>query len=248
MADGRSARSTTIELIASALGLEVYIGPARAAAAPQPVVPAEIAQALGLPPDASIADAVGAIDKDKMAARLRAGIGRVQDLVDSAGAAAALIAGRPSDPSPAPRRHADAVVVIPIAPDVRLAAGAGEVVFEESSEVSIAVAVEALASWAHPERLTCVRAVGNSMEPTILDGDLVAVDAGRTDPLEGHLFAVRSDTGLVVKRLRRTGARWLLSSDNPAYAPRPVGEEDRILGEIAWCGPQGRRHGRRRRL
>ena len=155
-----------------------------------------------------------------------------------------LIAGQASDrDSPARDRHDGDVAVIPFAPDVRLAAGTGEVVFEESREVSIAVAADALASWAGPERLTCVRAVGDSMEPTIRDGDLVAVDSGRTDPLDGHLFAVRTDAGLVVKRLRQTGGRWLLISDNPTHAPRPAGKDDRIVGQIAWCGPQGRRDG-----
>ena len=128
--------------------------------------------------------------------------------------------------------------MIPFAPDVRLAAGTGAVVFEESPEVSIAVATEALASWARPDRLTCVQVAGDSMEPTIHDGDLVAVDAGRTDPLDGQLFAARTDAGLVVKRLRQSGGRWLLASDNPAHPPRPVAEGDRILGQLAWCGPK----------
>ena len=244
LADGRASRSTTLELIASALGLEFYIGPVRAESATQRDVPAEIAEALGLPADASIADAVGAIHKDAMAARLREGIGRVQELMDRTAAAATLIAAPAPSGSPrVPPRHDDAVAMIPVAPDVRLAAGTGEVAFEESSEVSIAVAAAALASWARPERLTCVRAAGDSMRPTICDGDLVAVDSGRTDPLDGQLFAVRTDAGLVVKRLRLTAGRWLLTSDNPAHAPRPVAEDDRILGQIAWRGPQGRRDG-----
>ena len=244
LVQGRAARSTTLELIASVLGLEFYIGPARPGTSTSPEMPSEITRALDLPRDASVADVVGAIDKDAMASRLREGIGHVQELMDRAAAASVLLAGQASDrDSPARDRHDGDVAVIPFAPDVRLAAGTGEVVFEESREVSIAVAADALASWAGPERLTCVRAVGDSMEPTIRDGDLVAVDSGRTDPLDGHLFAVRTDAGLVVKRLRQTGGRWLLISDNPTHAPRPAGKDDRIVGQIAWCGLQGRRDG-----
>ena len=241
---GRAARSTTIESIASVLGLELYIGPARATSATGQGLPAAIAEALDLPRDAGITDALQALDKDALASRLRKSVRVVQDLVDRTAKAVAPIPN--PAPSAGPRalvRGQGSVAMIPFAPDVRLAAGSGEIVFEESSEVSIAVAAEALASWAQPERLTCVRAAGDSMEPTIRDGDLVAVDAGRTDPLDGHLFAVRTDAGLVVKRLRRTGARWLLASDNAAYAPRPVGEDDRILGQIAWCEPRDRRNG-----
>ncbi len=235
---GRAAHSTTLESIASVLGLEFYIGPARADSSAPPGLPSEIAEALDLPRDASVADAVGVIDKDAMLSRLREGIDLVQELMERAAAAIPGPASRGDSPEPEPPE--DAVAMIPFAPDVRLAAGTGEVVFEESPEVSIAVAARALASWAQPERLTCVRAAGDSMEPTIRDGDLVAVDPGRIDPLDGHLFAVRTDTGLVVKRLRRTGGRWSLTSDNPAHAPRPVAGDDRILGQVAWCGPQGR--------
>ena len=239
LVQGRAARSTTLELIASVLGLEFYIGPARPGASTSPELPSEITRALDLPRDASVADAVGAVDRDAMASRLREGLGLVRELIDRAAAAATVIQGPAADPDPADREQPHrGVAMIPFAPDVRLAAGTGEAVFEESSEVSIAVAARALASWAQPDRLTCVRASGRSMEPTIRDGDLVAVDAGRTAPLDGHVFAVRADAGLVVKRLRHTGGRWLLTSDNPSHAPRPVGEDDRILGQIAWCGPR----------
>ena len=240
LVQGRAARSTTLELIASVLELEFYIGPARANSPARPGLPPEIAQALDLPRDASVAEAVRAIDTDAMAQKLREGIGIVQELMDGAAAAAALI------PDLVSREHASArvrpqgaVAMIPFAVDVRLAAGTGEVVFEESAEVSIVVATEALASWARPDRLTCVRTVGDSMESTIHDGDLVAVDPGRTDPVDDHLFAVRTDAGLVVKRLRQVGGRWLLTSDNPDEPPRPAAEEDRILGQVAWCGPRG---------
>lgn len=242
---GRAARSTTLELMASALGLEFYIGPARVEPSSGPGLPSAVAEALDLPRDASMADALRAIDKDALTARLREGIGLVQELMDRTATAVALISG-PAPDAHSPERvpHDDAVAMIPFAPGVRLAAGTGEVVFDESSEVSIAVAVEALASWAQPERLTCVRAVGDSMEPAIRDGNLIAVDSGRTDPLDGKLFAVRTGAGLVVKRLRRQpGGRWLLTSDNPAHASRPVAEDDRILGQVAWCGPQNRRDG-----
>lgn len=244
LVEGRAARSTTLEAIAAVLGLEFYIGPVRPGASTAPEVPAEIARALDLPREASVADAVRAMDKDAMASRLREGMGRVRDLLDRAAAAAVLVAGPASGrDSPASGRLGGDAAMIPFAPDVRLAAGTGEVVFEESSEVSIAVAAGALAPWARPERLTCVRAAGDSMEPTIRDGDLVVVDTGRTEPLDGGLFAVRTDAGLVVKRLRQTSDRWLLTSDNAAYASRHVGSDDRILGQIAWCGPEGRRNG-----
>ena len=242
--EGRAARSTTLELIASVLELEFYIGPARADSPARPRLPSEIARALDLPRDATVDDAVDAIRKDAMASRLREGIELVQELMERAAAAAAMI---PRLVSRGRSRAGEGTecggVMIPFAPEVRLAAGTGEVVFEESPEVSIAVSADALASWARPGRLTCVRAAGDSMEPNIRDGDLVVVDAARTDPLDGQLFAVRTDGGVVIKRLRQNRGRWLLASDNRAHPSQPVAEDDRILGQVAWCGPRGRGRG-----
>lgn len=239
--EGRAARSTTLELIASVLELEFYIGPSRANSTTTGRLPSEIARALDLPHHATVDDAVDAIRKDAMASKLREGIELVQELMERAAAAAALI---PRLIARARSREGEApesgVVMIPFAPEVRLAAGTGEVVFEESPEVSIAVATGALAVWARPDRLTCVRAAGDSMEPSIHDGDLVAVDAGRRDPLDGQLFAVRTAAGLVIKRLRQRRGRWLLASDNRAHRARTVTREDRILGQVAWWGPRDR--------
>lgn len=133
------------------------------------------------------------------------------------------------------------LALIPFAADVRLAAGAGEPVWDETEEMAVSVALTALASWARPERLRCARVVGDSMTPTIRDGDLAAIDRGRTEPLEGELFALRTDEGLAVKRLRRMGGRWHLTSDNPACPPRPAAPADRILGQVAWTGPPAAR-------
>ena len=91
-------------------------------------------------------------------------------------------------------------------------------------------------SWARPERLRCARVVGDSMAPAIRDGDLVVLDAGRAEPLDGQVFVVRMGEGVLVKRLRRTDDRWELESDNPAYEPRAVTDQDRILGQVAWAG------------
>lgn len=240
---GRAARSTSLERMSSVLGLEFYIGPARKGKPPPPGLPPEIAEVLHLPKDAHVADAVGLIDKDAMAAQLRQGMGVVRDLVDRAAVAADLIPGLVSGEreAPAPRRE-NTVAIIPFAPHFQRPSGSGEVVFEQSSEMSIAVARDAVASWAQPEHLTCFRAAGDAMEPTVQDGDLVAVDQHRTRPLENELFAVLTESGLAVKRLHQAEGHWFLVSDNPAHLSRPLGDRDSIVGQVAWCGPHGRDH------
>lgn len=240
---GRAARSTSLERMSSVLGLEFYIGPARRRELSQPRLPPEIAEVLHLPKDAHVADAVGLIDKDLMAAQLRKGMGVVRDLVDRAAAAADLIPSLAAgERQVRPARREDAVALIPFASDFRRPAGAGEVVFERSAEMSIAVATDAVASWAQTEHLTCFRATGDAMEPTVQDGDLVAVDQHRTRPLEDELFAVVTESGLAVRRLHRNAGHWFLVGDNPAHLSRPLCDRDSIVGQVAWCGPHGPDH------
>ena len=135
-----------------------------------------------------------------------------------------------------------AAVVVPFAANVRFTADSGEPVWEETAEMAVSVARSALASWARPARLRCARVVDDSMAPTIREGDLVLLDAGRAEPLDGRVFVVFTGEGVLVKRLRRTDDRWELESDNPAYEPRAVTGRDRILGQVAWAGPPSAGH------
>ena len=84
--------------------------------------------------------------------------------------------GRDAPASGRAKRTATGAVVIPFAADVRLAAGSGELVWNETAEMSISLARSALPAWTRPDRLRCARVVGDSMSPTIGDGDLVVVD------------------------------------------------------------------------
>lgn len=157
--------STTLESTAAVLRLQCYIGPRRAHRSLPPVPPA-IARALDLNPEASVADAVRAIESDATARKMRAGLAVVQALGDSAAAAAALtsdMVSRPPSPSAARER---ALAWIRVARPVRPAAGTVSA-FDVGSNVWIGVAANALPSWAHPDRPTCVRAAGAAMEPTI---------------------------------------------------------------------------------
>ena len=152
----------------------------------------------------------------------------------------------PGDPRKTPVSHTveteTAAVVVPFAANVRFTAESDEPVWEETAEMAVSVARSALASWARPERLRCARVVDDSMAPAIRDGDLVVLDAGRAEPLDGQVFVVRTGEGVLVKRLRRTDDRWELESDNAAYEPRAVTGRDRILGQVAWAGPPSAGH------
>ena len=241
---GRAARSTTLELMSSVLGLEFYIGPARRRRPGRPSLPPEIAKALHLPKEADVADAIQVIDKDTMASKLREGLGVVRGLMEQAASAAALLPELVSTNYTSGGRvpTGDPVVVLPLVAGAPLGSSATEVSLDKSPEVSIAVAAEALAAWAQPERLMCFRATGDAMEPTIQSGDLVAVDTGRGAPEDDELFVLRIDSGFVVRRLHRTGRNWFVTSDNPAYLSHPLADRERIVGRVAWCESHGKKH------
>ena len=224
---GRASRYTTLQSIASVMGMRLFIGPAEWDGE-APELPQEITRALHLPSDASVVDAVGLIEKDAMASRLRDGMRVVRDLTQRAAVAAELLSRLAGESS---------TRMMPFAEHVRFKADTGEVEFAESAALSIAVAETVLPSWARADHLTCVRAAGDSMEPTIRDGDLVVVDQDQRVAVENQLFVLRIREGVVVRRLRRIGDHWSLASDNPAHVSRPVAADDRIVGRVAWCGP-----------
>lgn len=82
------------------------------------------------------------------------------------------------------------------------------------------------------ENLSIVTARGESMLPTIADGDELLVD--RADCALGRaggLFVARIDGALVVKRLAKGPQGVVVSSDNPAYPPLSVAALE-VIGRV----------------
>ena len=75
------------------------------------------------------------------------------------------------------------------------------------------------------------------MEPTLPDGCSILVDRGQQDRKKGRIYVVRSDEGLVVKRVARNRRGiWLMQSDNDAHPDRPWPEGAEVIGEVKWVG------------
>ena len=136
---------------------------------------------------------------------------------------------------------------------VRAAAGSGEHVFDEEAEIRIEIRRALLPAWTKPEELVCITAKGDSMEPTIRDGELIVLDRSAVELVDDELFVVDTDDGLVVKRIRRVRrpvrppppgmmglmvrtpiVEWHLVSDNERASSRRVAETDRVVGRVAW--------------
>jgi phage repressor protein C with HTH and peptisase S24 domain len=88
--------------------------------------------------------------------------------------------------------------------------------------------------------LVVIRARGDSMAPTIGEGDVLLVDGGQERLSDGGIFVILRGEDLVVKRIQTTGEGYLLVSDNPRYRPEPIraGEEEgpRVIGRVVWIG------------
>ena len=119
--------------------------------------------------------------------------------------------------------------------DVRLAAGVGAFADQET----VPSEVKFLKSWLRDHRLRAkdlflADVLGDSMEPTICDGDSALVDETHRSPRSGKIYALRTGEGPLVKRLRKRDHRWWADSDNEKYEPQPLDDRARIMGRVVW--------------
>ncbi|WP_374613236.1 helix-turn-helix transcriptional regulator [Sphingorhabdus sp.] len=91
-----------------------------------------------------------------------------------------------------------------------------------------------------PRNVSLIRVEGDSMQPTLNDGDDIMVDKGAAlKPLRDGIHVIRIDGVLIVKRLARApGGRLSVLSDNPAYPSWPDRDpaEVQVVGRVVWVG------------
>jgi phage repressor protein C with HTH and peptisase S24 domain len=92
---------------------------------------------------------------------------------------------------------------------------------------------------ANPADLRIMHVEGDSMMPTLNDGDIVLVDIGRRAPSPPGIFVLHDGMGLVAKRLEHIPnsdpPRVKIVSDNDRYAPyERLVDEMNIIGRIRW--------------
>ncbi len=126
---------------------------------------------------------------------------------------------------------------------VRVSAGPGAIAASEEGEPYFAFDrrwLKAL-TGASTEQLSIVRVEGDSMAPTLGDGDDVLLDhreAGQ--PQRDGIFVLRVDERLLVKRLavHPMGRHVTVQSDNPAYPDWPDCsiEDITCIGRVIWAG------------
>jgi hypothetical protein len=153
------------------------------------------------------------------------------------------VLGGPEQPVAMPRmrgRRSDPVIV----PRLALGASAGAGTLDEDEAAAGALAFDP--RWlrdlgGRPDSLSIIRVDGESMAPTLSNGDDIMVDrSDGAERLRDGIYVLRLDDVLMVKRVAMTlrRDRFSVRSDNPSYPdwedidPASVG----IVGRVIWAG------------
>ncbi len=160
----------------------------------------------------------------------------LMDLVEPGAAAPAAPAAMASRP-----RLDDEFAFIP-AYEVSAAAGEGIVIDVEHESGRLAFRRDWLRSVtsAAPDRLAVITVRGESMYPTLADGDTILVDLTQGAPANDGVYIIRFGEFVLVKRLSIDPVRRLvtISCDNEHYPPlAPVDPADvEVAGRVIWVG------------
>lgn len=126
--------------------------------------------------------------------------------------------------------------------DVRASAGSGAVAIHEDTVELLAFQNNWLKSrHIKPESARVLTAKGDSMEPTIRDGDILLVDTSINSVRDNAIYIVVYNGNVLVKRvnLKRDGSLVLIS-DNDRHAAETVPLDEvpdlHIAGRVMWFG------------
>ena len=89
--------------------------------------------------------------------------------------------------------------------------------------------------------LALISVKGDSMEPTLSNGDVILIDMSATGIEDNSVYVLRYDGKLVVKRVQRKfDGSFAVTSDNNMYAPEFIKgdlvKDLQVVGRVVWCG------------
>ncbi len=125
--------------------------------------------------------------------------------------------------------------------DVQASAGLGSEVQAEDIEDYFAFNKSFLSRQLNVsgEQLVFVTISGDSMLPTLHDGDRVLVDMSQKGVNHEGLYLLQSEDGLMAKRLSDKQGELSVISDNPEFdnwtIPAQGREANPVTGKIVWC-------------
>ena len=118
-----------------------------------------------------------------------------------------------------------------------LSGGPGSWELSPEVEQFYAFRTDWLKSKGQPAHMKLMQVKGDSMYPTLQNGDYVLVDESQTTPLDGRIMAVNLSGEAVVKRIRiELDGRISVVSENGEVRGPCKREEVTILGKVVWLG------------
>jgi SOS-response transcriptional repressor LexA len=117
----------------------------------------------------------------------------------------------------------------------RISAGKGRIP-ENSVDVKIAFRREWIKRKGRPENMVLIKVDGDSMEPSLMSGDLVLIDRNRDfiDP-QGGIYALALEDIIMIKRVQILTDRVKILSDNPKYEAFDVpSDRIKVNGKVIW--------------
>lgn len=142
---------------------------------------------------------------------------------------------------PIEAKPGEGVISVPLV-SARLSAGMGSLQVSGNVEKRYAFPSSFLHRKGVPERMVVMRVEGESMQPEIMDGDIVLIDQSKTDIRLGRIFALGIEEAIYLKRIDLLPGKAVLKSVNPEYPPLEVelcgqlAEQLRVIGQVLWVG------------
>lgn len=132
-------------------------------------------------------------------------------------------------------------IYVPLLLDVKASAGNGYIVDMEHASRTISFRRDWISRHnISANNLSAIHVSGDSMYPTLINGDILLVDSSQTQPLADRIFVVSTEDGVIVKRSGGlNGSKLLLISDNPTINDREIDlnrESISIIGRVVWYG------------
>ena len=133
------------------------------------------------------------------------------------------------------------LVMVPMV-EARLSAGGGSFETEGDLVRHYAFRWDFLHRKGNPTRMVLLRVTGDSMQPNIMNNDVVLVDQSQCTPMPGRIYAVGVEDMVYLKVVNALPGRLVLSSYNPEYAPieahtgGQMADLVRIIGRAVWVG------------
>lgn len=135
------------------------------------------------------------------------------------------------DSSVLPNTNSKKTFLVPVL-NQQLSAGKGDIL-PESDEIKGLVEVPGFLRE-YKDHIACLYVHGDSMQPTLNNGDMVVCSSLGWDKSEG-LYAIKLNGNGYVKRLQVGNGKIIIHSDNPKYSPieEPINSDNfEVIGKV----------------